>query len=141
MIFYTPNCGACGMEISMKIIKKVIFILLIAVIMKLFYKCPIACFFGISCPGCGMTRALIAAAQLDFERAFYYHPLFPLVIILIIAAGVIYVKKIQLSSRVKIIITVVLSAIFFSVYLYRLFHGSDIVKIDWEYTVWYKILN
>ncbi len=124
----------------MKIIKKVVCIIVIAVIMKFFYKCPIAWFFGISCPGCGMTRALIAAAQLDFERAFYYHPLFPVVVLLIISAVVIYVKKIQLSSRVKIIITVALSAIFFAVYLYRLFHGSDIVKVDFEYAIWHKML-
>lgn len=31
---------------------------------------------GFPCPGCGMTRAHISALQLDFKKAFYYHPLF-----------------------------------------------------------------
>lgn len=41
--------------------------------------CPIKYFFGISCPGCGMTRAYISVILLRFNRAFYYHPLWPLV--------------------------------------------------------------
>ena len=41
-----------------------------------FTGCPFRFFFGISCPGCGMTRALLAALRLDFAAAFSYHPLF-----------------------------------------------------------------
>ena len=41
-----------------------------------FTDCPFRFFFGISCPGCGMTRALLAALRLDFAAAFSYHPLF-----------------------------------------------------------------
>ena len=29
---------------------------------------------GLYCPGCGVTRMSVALLQLDFERAFYYHP-------------------------------------------------------------------
>ena len=36
--------------------------------------------FGLSCPGCGMTRASLAAIRLDFSAAFYYHPLWPLLL-------------------------------------------------------------
>ncbi len=32
--------------------------------------------FGLPCPACGMTRAYISLAHLDIKRAFYYHPLF-----------------------------------------------------------------
>lgn len=39
-----------------------------------FTGCPFRFFFGISCPGCGMTRALLAALRLDFAAAFSYHP-------------------------------------------------------------------
>ena len=41
-----------------------------------FTGCPFRFFFGISCPGCGMPRALLAALRLDFAAAFSYHPLF-----------------------------------------------------------------
>lgn len=33
---------------------------------------------GIPCPGCGMTRAFLAAFRLDFSEAFRMHPLWPL---------------------------------------------------------------
>ena len=32
--------------------------------------------FGIPCPGCGMTRAILAAVRLDFCAAFSFHPMF-----------------------------------------------------------------
>lgn len=33
---------------------------------------------GVPCPGCGMTRAFLAAFRLDFPEAFRMHPLWPL---------------------------------------------------------------
>ena len=40
----------------------------------------ISCFwlatFGVPCPGCGMTRATLAALRLDFQEAFRMHPMF-----------------------------------------------------------------
>jgi hypothetical protein len=49
-------------------------------IVALFYFGGLSCifqqFFGIICPGCGMTRALLAALRLDFGTAFSYHPMF-----------------------------------------------------------------
>ncbi|MBR3318571.1 MAG: DUF2752 domain-containing protein [Atopobiaceae bacterium] len=38
--------------------------------------CPIKFWTGISCPGCGMTRAWISALTLRFDLALAYHPLF-----------------------------------------------------------------
>ena len=38
--------------------------------------CPILFMTGISCAGCGMTRAWLSLFRLDFGAAFYYHPLF-----------------------------------------------------------------
>ncbi|MCM1335673.1 MAG: DUF2752 domain-containing protein [Bacteroides sp.] len=40
--------------------------------------CPILFMTGISCPGCGMTRAYLALLRLDLYAAFSFHPLFPL---------------------------------------------------------------
>lgn len=37
--------------------------------------CVFLHFFGIPCPGCGMTRALRCLLQLDFAGAFRHHPL------------------------------------------------------------------
>lgn len=35
--------------------------------------CPIKFLTGISCAGCGMSRAWIAVFHLDLARAFYFH--------------------------------------------------------------------
>ena len=41
--------------------------------------CPIRFVTGISCPGCGLTSAWLAALHLQFDVAMAYHPLFWLV--------------------------------------------------------------
>ncbi len=41
-----------------------------------FTRCPILRLTGLPCPGCGMTRALLAAIHLDFPRALAMHPMF-----------------------------------------------------------------
>ena len=46
--------------------------------------CPIKFITGISCAGCGMSRAWMAFLQLDIAKAFAYHPLFWLVPIAVI---------------------------------------------------------
>ena len=44
------------------------------------YILPVSCIFkelfGFKCPGCGMTRALVRALQLDFVGAFAFHGMF-----------------------------------------------------------------
>ena len=38
--------------------------------------CPILAVTGIPCPGCGLTRACLAALRLDLAAAFSYHFMF-----------------------------------------------------------------
>ena len=48
--------------------------------------CPIKFLTGISCPGCGMTRAWLSLLSLRPDLAFAYHPLYwmaPLVFMLV----------------------------------------------------------
>ena len=42
--------------------------------------CPIRYVWGVSCPGCGMTRACVSALRFDFIAAFAYHPLWVLMV-------------------------------------------------------------
>lgn len=51
-------------------------LLAIGLYLLLAIPCPLRYLTGISCPLCGMTRAHLAALQLDFPTAFHYHPLF-----------------------------------------------------------------
>ena len=37
--------------------------------------CPTALFFGIPCPGCGLTRATLALVRGDVAGALHFHPL------------------------------------------------------------------
>ncbi len=51
-------------------------ILLYGAFKLLGFGCPIKLVTGISCAGCGMTRAWEAMFHFHIEEAFYYHPLF-----------------------------------------------------------------
>ena len=58
--------------------------------------CPIKHLSGISCPGCGMTRALWSLVTLDFTAALRYHPaafVLPVFVILLILFKVKGMKK------------------------------------------------
>ena len=46
--------------------------------------CPILFLTGISCPGCGMTRAWCALLRGEISLAFSYHPLFPLPLLILL---------------------------------------------------------
>ena len=55
--------------------------------------CPIKFLTGISCPGCGMTRAWLSALSLNFQQALAYHPLYwsvPLIVLLAFAASSVW---------------------------------------------------
>ena len=40
------------------------------------WPCVIRTIIGIPCPGCGLSRAWLAALRLELSAAFSYHPLF-----------------------------------------------------------------
>lgn len=89
--------------------------------------CPIKFLTGISCPGCGMTRAVLAAIQLKFHEAFYYHPLFFLVPLIM----VLYLFEDYLKPLYVKYLWGVISIAFLTVYFLRLFiFKSDIVSFD-----------
>ena len=56
--------------------KTVPVILVIGVIAFIYTRigCPARYFFGICCPGCGMTRAAFSILKLDFAAALRYNP-------------------------------------------------------------------
>ena len=56
--------------------------------------CPIKFVTGISCAGCGMSRAWLSLLRFDIKKAFYFHPLFwlpPLFIIIFLCKK--YINK------------------------------------------------
>lgn len=89
--------------------------------------CPIKFLTGISCAGCGMTRALLHALQLDFKTAFYYHPLWPLTPVLILL--ILFNQK--LGKKICSAALVVIITFFMIIYIIRLISPNNtIVMID-----------
>lgn len=50
--------------------------LVYGILLLLNTPCLFSAYLGLPCPGCGMRRALQAAASMRFGAAFQYHPMF-----------------------------------------------------------------
>lgn len=121
---------------------KIIFFIAVSGIMLLvFYHCPFLYFFGVPCPGCGMTRALIKACTFDFKAAFYYHPLFWLVIIAAVYTLLRLTGRICISKKNENNLLKAVCFLFIAVYIIRLLTGSDIVSADFSHSVIYRIFK
>ena len=90
------------------------------------YKCPLNYFFHIPCPGCGISRAYLAAARLDFKAAFTYHPLFFLAAPTVLYAAHRSVLKKRLRGKTEAVLFGVMLALFVAVYVYRLLSGTAV---------------
>lgn len=70
---------------------------------------------GLYCPGCGITRMLIALVQLDFYQAFRYNPLLFLLIIFGIGYSLyslLKYKKIKKTSPKLIMVILSITILF-----------------------------
>lgn len=109
-------------------LKVCLIIILAYLVLNLFHiGCPIKAYTGISCPGCGMTRAVWAALLLHFDSAFYYHPLFFLTPFMFL----FFLFDDFITKKVKSVFWTSIIILFFGVYFYRLiFTVNDVVTID-----------
>lgn len=100
--------------------------------------CPIKLITGISCAGCGMSRAWIAFLQLDMAKAFEYHPLFwlpPIAVIVLLCK-----PKINIKIYKIFIFTIIL--MFAIVYICRLiWSGDDIVVFEPQNNILFRIIR
>lgn len=87
-------------------------------------SCPIKFLTGISCPGCGMTRATVSALTLRFDMAFYFHPLWPFLIPAVCLMVILKLKNRNVAFGITLGISV--SALIVA-YIVRLIAGSPIV--------------
>lgn len=100
-------------------------IIFYALLFALGFTCPIKAVTGISCPGCGMTRAYLSLLRLRPDLAFSYHPLFPLPAIFLLA----YIFRKHLSEKFKKIGMILVLVLFFLVYLVRMADPSDDIVV------------
>lgn len=74
-------------KINRWIILSILFALVLTIlILSYFYQfsvCPFELIFGVSCPGCGITRATILFLSFRFYDALVFYPLLPLTYIIL----------------------------------------------------------
>ena len=119
--------------------KKYVYIILIILGIYFLYECPFEHVLGISCMGCGMTRAFMSLLELDLSRAFYYHPLFIVVIFTCIYLLLKHFKLFKMSDKYEKIAFYIIVLAFVIVYFIRMFSGSEIVKVDFDSSLIYRI--
>ena len=100
--------------------------------------CPIKFITGISCAGCGMSRAWIALLHFNIHEAFMYHPLFflpPVVVIVMLLKSKINIKIYKI-----IIFTIII--MFAIVYICRLiWSGDDVVVFEPQNNILFRIIR
>ena len=93
------------------------FIIVLYIFMELMgITCPIRFLTGVSCAGCGMSRAWLSLLRGDLAMAFYYHPLF----LLPIPAAIIFLFKRKLPKPIYLFGIGLIGIAFIVVYIIRL---------------------
>ena len=133
------------MKLLKKLLHKHALLICIALYATILYVtgigCPIRAFFGVPCPTCGMTSAVIKLFTLDISGAFECHLLFPLAIIALLI--LIYAKKPFLGSkkREKYFWTVII-IVFLLYYVIRLiFVRNSNFYIDTNNSMLLELIN
>ncbi len=103
------------------------------------YVCPLLLFFGLPCPGCGMTRAVLSLLRLELAEAFVFHPLVFFLVPAAVAGAVFH-----LFGRDRAIrhLAALFCVALIAVYVIRLVSGtSEIVRIRWEEGLLAKLIR
>lgn len=91
-----------------KILIAVIYLIVVAIFYIFDLPCVYVKLFGVYCPGCGMTRAILSALQFDFISAFKYHPMFwtmPFVLAYLTFDGKLFKNK-KINNIILILIAI-----------------------------------
>ena len=108
------------------------------VLILLNISCPIKYITGVSCAGCGMTRAFMSLLKGNINEAFMYHPLFWMVPIFVL----IYIYRDKIPSKIFKIIVAVYIIVFIVCYIIRMLNPNDLVVIcDLKQSIFYKLLK
>ena len=94
------------------------------------YQCPLLFFFGIPCPFCGMTRAFLCVLEGDLAKSFYFHPLWPIVLGLLIMYPLCKCQLLHLSDKWIDHGAFVIGILFLLCFIIRHVIHSPIVQID-----------
>ncbi len=113
-------------------------VLLYVVIESVGITCPIRFVTGISCAGCGMSRAWLSLLRGDIRMAFYYHPLF----LLPVVALLVWIFKNKLPQALYRFIMFTIVLLFVIIYMYRMIVvKGDIVVFEPENNILFRIIR
>ncbi len=102
-------------------------------------SCPIKFVTGISCAGCGMTRAWKA---LSFSWGFRAGILLPSLFLLPVGFLALYLFKNGINPKVYKFFIFTICILFVIVYIYRIFNGSDtVVSVNIRDGLLYKLIS
>lgn len=114
-----------------------ILLFLVIAVFYLKFGCPFRLLTGISCPGCGMTRALSALLKLDFTLAYEMHPL---VFLLPLAVLIFFLRKL-VPKRMMITLCAFALILLLAVYVTRMSQQGSVVYASPESGLIYKIFD
>lgn len=122
-----------------EVITSVAAVVVLYVILESFgVTCPIKYITGISCAGCGMSRAWISLLHFNIHDAFMYHPLFFLPPVVVIA--MLFKSKINIKFYKIFMFTI--AGAFVIVYLYRMFIGDgNVVVFEPQNNIVFRIIR
>ena len=105
------------------------------------YDCPLDRFAGIPCPLCGITRAFTSAARGDFPAAFYYHPLWPVILLALVLFFLSRLNVISPSKKMIDAAGYALCVLLVLCFIIRHIKGSPVVHIHFETSLIYRAFH
>ena len=108
------------------------FFLIIILLYFTHIGCPIKFITGISCPACGMTRAVLAILHGNIHTALNYHPLVLILPVLLISIIIYMVNNSRIKpyvwlNRLLNCIFILSAALFIAVYVLRMLNNADTI--------------
>lgn len=105
-------------------VKVILAIIGFYVVIELFgVTCPIRYITGISCAGCGMSRAWLSLLHLDILSAYYYHPLFWLPV----PMAALFLMRDKIPEKLFRRGLFSGCALFLAVYIIRILNSADVI--------------
>lgn len=103
--------------------------------------CPFRFLLGVSCPGCGMTRACLTLVRTgDLSAAMRLHPL-----VIFLLPGALYLLLAKRpyggSARREQLLFCAVAGLLIAVWCVRLLTGDPVTAIDLSSGVWYTCLS
>ena len=127
-------------QIRMKLTVTGAMLAYVGIVYLLPFTCPILALIGIPCPGCGLTRAWLAALGGRFAEAFAFHPLFPLLPPYLLYMLEHHIFGFPGNKKLTIALTVTMTILLIGVWILRVALNDPVVAFHPEEGVIGKIV-